>query len=83
MRYLDLWKKEENILSRTFIFENFVDAINFVNKIVPLAEKLNHHPDIEIFSYKNVKIKLTTHNEGNKITEKDIQLANEIDKILL
>lgn len=83
MEYSNLWTEENGILTRIFTFENFIEAVDFVNKIVPIAEKLNHHPDVEIFSYKNVKIKLTTHDEGNKITDKDIELAKEIDKILL
>lgn len=75
------WINEEGMLVKTFTFDNFVKAVDFVNKIVPLAEKVNHHPDIEIFSYKNVKVKLTTHDEGNKVTKKDIKLAEEIDKV--
>lgn len=83
MAYPNLWTEENGTLTRIFTFENFIEAVDFVNKILPVAEKLNHHPDVEIFSYKNVKIKLTTHDEGNKITDKDIELAKEIDKILL
>lgn len=41
---------------------------------------MNHHPNIELFSYKKVKIKLTTHGLG-KITEKDVRLATEVDEI--
>ncbi|HLP86567.1 MAG TPA: 4a-hydroxytetrahydrobiopterin dehydratase [Candidatus Paceibacterota bacterium] len=77
------WTNEEGKLTKTFTFSNFVEAVDFVNKIVPIAEKANHHPDVEIFGYKNVKIKLSTHDEGDKITEKDIALAKEIDSILL
>jgi 4a-hydroxytetrahydrobiopterin dehydratase len=74
------WINEGGVLSKTFTFGSFVEAVNFVINIVPLAEKAGHHPDIEIFSYKKVKIKLTTHDEG-KVTEKDIEMAKEIDKI--
>jgi 4a-hydroxytetrahydrobiopterin dehydratase len=75
------WKKEKSFLTRTLIFKNFIQAIDFVNNVAPLAEKLNHHPDIEIFSYKKVKIKLTTHDKGNLITNKDTQLARKINTI--
>lgn len=81
MEHTNQWINENGILAKTFTFSNFIEAVDFVNKIVPLAEKVNHHPDIEIFSYKNVKIKLTTHDEGG-ITGKDIKLAKEIDSIL-
>ncbi len=83
MKYPNLWSEENGTLVRIFTFENFIEAVDFVNKIVSVAEKLKHHPDVEVFSYKNVKIKLTTHDDGNKITEKDIELAKEIDKFLL
>lgn len=75
------WTKENNSLVRVFTFNDFVEAVGFVNELVPIAEKANHHPDIEIFDYKNVKIKLTTHDKGSKVTEKDIELSKEIDKL--
>ena len=74
------WENENNSLVKIFIFKGFVEAVNFVNKIVPLAEKAQHHPDIEIFAYKKVKVKLTTHEKG-KVTAKDISLSKKIDKI--
>ena len=75
------WTNDNNSLVRVFIFNNFIEAVGFVNEIIPLAEEANHHPDVEIFDYKNVKIKLSTHDRGSKITEKDIKLSKEIDKI--
>ena len=74
------WKTENSKLVREYEFKNFVQAVDFVNKIVPLAEKADHHPDIFIHSYKKVRIELFTHSEG-KISDKDYQLAQEIDKI--
>jgi 4a-hydroxytetrahydrobiopterin dehydratase len=75
------WNTENNKLTYEFVFANFVEAVKFVNQIVPLAEKANHHPDILIHSYKKVRIELFTHSEG-KITDKDYQLAGEIEKLL-
>lgn len=74
------WKTEEEKLVKEFEFSNFIEATEFVNKVVPLAEKADHHPDILIHSYKKVKVILFTHSE-NKITEKDYELAQEIDRI--
>lgn len=82
MKNTNEWTNEEGKLTKTFTFNNFVEAVDFVNGIVPLAEKVNHHPDIEIFSYKNVKIKLSTHDEGDKVTEKDIALSKDIESSL-
>ncbi len=74
------WEKKDNYLVKEFEFEDFTGAVNFVNKIVPPANKADHHPDILIHSYKKVKVTLTTHDKG-KVTEKDYELAKEIDKI--
>jgi 4a-hydroxytetrahydrobiopterin dehydratase len=77
------WKEQGGYLVKVFEFDNFIEAVDFVNKIVPIAEDMRHHPDLEIFSYKKVRVKLTTHDEGNKITDKDINLAKKIEKISL
>ena len=67
-------------IEKTFEFKNFVEAVSFVNSIVPLAEEANHHPDITI-NYRKVKLALTTHSEGG-ITEKDFDLAEKIETIV-
>jgi 4a-hydroxytetrahydrobiopterin dehydratase len=76
------WKTEEKYLEKEFAFSNFVEAVKFVNTIVPLAEEMDHHPDILIHSYKKVKVMLFTHSE-NKVTDKDYTLAKKIDEIVL
>jgi 4a-hydroxytetrahydrobiopterin dehydratase len=76
------WKTEEKYLEKEFAFSNFVEAVKFVNTIVPLAEEMDHHPDILIHSYKKVKVMLFTHSK-NKITDKDYTLAKKIDEIVL
>ncbi|MBN1985609.1 MAG: 4a-hydroxytetrahydrobiopterin dehydratase [Prolixibacteraceae bacterium] len=73
------WKTEEKYLEKEFAFSNFVEAVKFVDTIVPLAEEMDHHPDILIHSYKKVKVMLFTHSE-NKITDKDYTLAKKIDE---
>ncbi len=74
------WKTQNNKLVKEFEFSDFKEAVGFVNRIVPLAEKINHHPDIYIHSYKKVRIELFTHSEG-EITTMDYNLAGEIDRI--
>ena len=73
------WVFENNQIQKTFQFDNFVEAINIVNRLASLAEKANHHPDISI-QYNKVTINLSTHDAG-EVTQKDISLASEIDKI--
>lgn len=80
MKTPENWIIENNQLTRTFELNNFVKAVDFVKSIVPIAEEADHHPDIEIFSYKKVKIKLMSHDVG-EITEKDVDLAEKISKL--
>lgn len=75
------WKMIENKLEKSFEFEDFVSALDFTNKVGKLAEEQSHHPDILIHSYNKVKITLTTHDKGFKVTEKDLLLAKEIDSL--
>ncbi|HRX12553.1 MAG TPA: 4a-hydroxytetrahydrobiopterin dehydratase [Draconibacterium sp.] len=74
------WTIKDNKLVKEFEFLNFVKATEFVNKIVPIAENADHHPDIIIHSYKKVRVELFTYSKG-KITDKDYNLAREIDKV--
>lgn len=76
-----MWKEENNELKRKFEFKNFVEAFGFMTKVAILAEKANHHPWWSNV-YNEVEIKLTTHDSGNTITEKDRKLAKQIDELI-
>jgi 4a-hydroxytetrahydrobiopterin dehydratase len=71
--------KEGDSLSKNFKFEDYSEALNFINKISTESEKLNHHPDIK-WNYNKIEIKLKTHDK-NKITDLDYKLSKKIDKI--
>jgi 4a-hydroxytetrahydrobiopterin dehydratase len=74
-----MWQEENKSLVKEFSFSDFSEALTFVNKVGELAEAANHHPDIHL-GWGKVVISLTTHDEGS-VTEKDRQLAKEIDEI--
>jgi 4a-hydroxytetrahydrobiopterin dehydratase len=74
------WNKTEDSIEREFEFDDFLSAMEFVNRVAELSEKVNHHPEILIHSFKKVKIKLSTHDK-NEITQKDYDLAKLIDDI--
>jgi 4a-hydroxytetrahydrobiopterin dehydratase len=73
------WSKRAKTILRTFKFEGFLKGIEFVNRIAKRAQKLNHHPDIDI-RFNQVTLTLTTHDEGG-ITEKDFTLAKQCDEV--
>lgn len=73
-------EKAEEYLKKEFKFKDFISAWAFMNKVALLAEKSGHHPDWSN-SYNKVIIMLSSHDAGNKITEKDRNLADLIDKL--
>ena len=75
-----MWKEADNKLSRTFEFNNFVEAFGFMSSVALLAEKMDHHPNWSNV-YNKVTIELTTHDADNTVTGKDRDLAEAIDKI--
>jgi 4a-hydroxytetrahydrobiopterin dehydratase len=77
-----MWKEENNSLTRTFEFKNFVEAFGFMSKVALLAEKFDHHP-IWTNVYNKVDIKLNTHSAGFIVTDKDRKLAEAIDKLVI
>jgi len=80
------WKEVKDIengqeyLKKEFKFEDFITAWAFIFKVALIAEKLGHHPDWSN-SYNKVTIMLSSHDAGDKITEKDRNLADFIDML--
>ena len=71
------WQVEAAALEREFVFEDFVAAMGFVNRVAELAEQHGHHPDIEI-RYNRVRIRTWSHDSGG-VTERDVRLAQAVD----
>jgi 4a-hydroxytetrahydrobiopterin dehydratase len=76
---LEGWERDGNAIKREFKFKDFVGSVDFVNRITPLAEEMNHHPDLEI-SWNKVTVSLSTHSQGG-LTENDFELASKIDSV--
>ena len=73
------WRQEGQYINRSFKFKDFKEALEFTNRVAELSETLWHHPDIEL-KWGSVKVSLTTH-DARALTEKDINLAQQIDLI--
>jgi len=73
------WKKKAAVISHKFEFKDFSAAMKFVNAIAKVAEKEQHHPDIDI-RWNKVTLALTTHDAGG-LTEKDFALAKKSDEL--
>jgi|SRR5450432_2260379 4a-hydroxytetrahydrobiopterin dehydratase len=75
MKSVPKWTRRSRTILRTFEFEGFLDAVDFVNRVAKKAEKSDHHPDIDI-RWNKVTLALSTHSEGG-LTSKDFSMARE------
>lgn len=73
------WQLEDGKIIRSLEFNDFKEAMAFVNKVADEAEGMDHHPDISI-SYNKVDLELVTHSEGG-LTDKDFTLAKKINQL--
>jgi 4a-hydroxytetrahydrobiopterin dehydratase len=79
MASLQGWEREGEALCKQFDHGDFQGSVDFVNRLTPAAQELNHHPDLDI-SWATVTVHLTTHSEGG-LTDGDFVLAARIDAV--
>lgn len=72
------WEREGDEIQKVFEFEDFGAAISFVNAVAELADRYDHHPDIDI-RWNRVKLAMSTHSEGG-LTARDFDVAGEIEQ---
>lgn len=76
------WNLTSDGLKREITFQTFTDLTAFLAKIGPVADAMNHHPDIEISKATKLAITLCSHDVG-EVTERDHKLADTIDALLI
>ena len=76
-----MWQEENNQLYKKFVFKTFVDAFAFMTKVAMISEKMDHHPKWTNV-YNTVEFWLSTHDDGNVVTEKDKKLSALIDALI-
>ena len=79
LRRLKGWKRRGRFITKTFVFDEFMEGISFLNQVAKVAEKQEHHPDIKI-RYTSVTLSIQTHSEGG-VTNWDLGLARAIDRV--
>lgn len=77
---LDGWRFEEGKLLKFYVLHDFKAALAFINQVGAIAEQLNHHPEIHNV-WNQVTLRLSTHDAGDQVTEKDLTLARAIQSI--
>jgi 4a-hydroxytetrahydrobiopterin dehydratase len=73
------WERSGEAIVKQFDNGDFKGSVDFVNRLTPEAEEMNHHPDLEI-SWSTVTVTITTHSQGG-LTENDFELARRIDAL--
>jgi 4a-hydroxytetrahydrobiopterin dehydratase len=75
----DGWERDGDTIRKEFDQGDFKGSVGFVNRIMPVAEAMNHHPDLAV-SWATVTVSITTHSEGG-LTGNDFELASRIDAL--
>ena len=79
MKRIPEWETNKKAIERTFEFDDFSQAVDFVNAVAEIAEDEEHHPDIDI-RWNKVRLVLSTHSQGG-LTDLDFQVAEKIDTL--
>ena len=74
------WVRQDEEIVRDYKLENFGDAVALVNRVAEAAEQRNHHPDILIHGWNNVRLSLTNHAAGG-LTAVDFEMAEQFDSL--
>ena len=80
LKKLPEWDLENNSIVRMMEFDEFMEAIDFVNAVAEIAEEVGHHPDIDI-RWCTITVRLTSHDVGG-LTEADLDVAKKIDTLV-
>jgi 4a-hydroxytetrahydrobiopterin dehydratase len=74
---LEGWAREGEVITKKFESADFKASIDLVNRLTPVAEEMQHHPDLQV-SWSTVTVWITTHSQGG-LTANDFELARRID----
>ena len=77
---MENWKEENNALHKTYTFATFEQAMTFMQLAANKISALNHHPEW-CNVYNKISVRLTTHDAGNTVTDKDRKLAQILDEV--
>jgi 4a-hydroxytetrahydrobiopterin dehydratase len=74
------WSRRGDAIARGWKFDDFKAAVAFVNRVAETAEAANHHPDIFIHGWNQVRLTLSTHSAGG-VTDADFALAAQLNEL--
>jgi 4a-hydroxytetrahydrobiopterin dehydratase len=74
------WERDGDAIVREREFDDFAAAMRYVNQVADAAEAANHHPDILVHGWNQVRLMLTTHDQGG-VTQSDVDMARTLDTV--
>jgi 4a-hydroxytetrahydrobiopterin dehydratase len=74
------WIFRDDKIIKEFLFPSFSSGIDFLVKLTPYCESIDHHPDVHIY-YKKIIFELTRFSVGGKVTERDFKVASKIESL--
>jgi 4a-hydroxytetrahydrobiopterin dehydratase len=74
------WTRDGDAVVRDLRFPDFAAAMAYVNRVAEVAEAANHHPDILVHGWNNVRLTLSTHSVGG-LTRADVEMAGRLDDV--
>ena len=75
------WKLNNQKLEKEFKLNNFSEIVEKLIAVAAAADAINHHPDVHIYGYNNVKFVLSTYSKNNTVSKLDYDLAKKIDEL--
>ena len=74
------WQHVDDTLVKVFRFRHYLDGVAFANQVASLSEEKDHHPELTI-SWRSVCVSFTTHDAGNRVTQRDFTLAHGVESL--
>lgn len=74
------WQHVNDALVKVFRFRHYLDGVAFANQVATLSEEKDHHPEL-IISWRSVRVSFTTHDAGNRVTQRDFTLAHGVETL--
>lgn len=82
LKTLNGWEQGNLSIRKLYKTSSYPVTMGLVTAIGGIAQKLNHHPDYILMKYNEIEVSFSTHSAGG-VTQKDIDIAKEIDKIII
>lgn len=79
---IENWKNNGSALVRELVFKNQTELAEFVLRVAKYSDEVNHHADMHISEWRKLQLSITTHDDGNQLTQKDLDWAKGVNDLM-